>query len=96
MKVLAVVVFYIGWSILKQTYDESVCQSIKEFIEIVKKDPNTLEKCQLSSLSDKDTRKRIHQVIREAFPLLVSDTNDDCIVLHSCKNQSYCFNWSSL
>lgn len=93
---MVVIFFYVGWSILQNTFDESVCQSIKDFIEIVKNDPNSSEKCQLSSLSDKDSRKRIHQVIREAFPLLISDTNDDCIVLHSCKNQSCYFIWSSL
>ena len=78
----------LGWSILCKHYNENTCNLIKQFLEIVKDDPNTVEQCKLPSISDKNTRKYIHRVIREAFPSLVSDTDADCIVLHSCKDKS--------
>ena len=47
-----------------------------------------LEKLTLPALSVKEQRKSVHQVIRKAFPECVSDTEGDCIVLYSCKNNS--------
>lgn len=85
------IILYVGWKILHSYFDDSTCQSIESFMNQVKADPNTMEKCKLPSLDDKNKRKEIHGVIRCAFPCLVSDTEEDCIVLHSYKNQSTLF-----
>ena len=89
-----VFVLVLGWSILHKNYDNEVCKSIEEFLERVKADPNTTDTCKLPPISDKNNRKYIHQVVREVFPSLVSDTDLDCIILHSCKNQSISFTFT--
>ena len=54
----------------------------------MKNDENTPDGCKLSAITEKDKRKQVHDIIRKAFPIFTSDTDGDCIVLYSHKNQS--------
>lgn len=80
--------FILGWKVLHSFFDDATCASIQSFMETVKRNPATEEKLTLPPLSAKEQRKSVHQVIRKAFPECVSDTEGDCIVLYSCKNNS--------
>lgn len=81
---------------MKEIFDEDVCNQIREFQEQVKSDENTVAGCKLSAIPEKDKRKRVHDIIRKAFPLFTSDTDGDCVVLYSHKNQSMSFNFISI
>lgn len=79
---------FLGWKALHSLFDDATCTSIQEFIDSVRSNPASLEKLTLPALSVKEQRKSVHQVIRKAFPECVSDTEGECIVLYSCKNNS--------
>ena len=79
---------FLGWKVLHSLFDDATCTSIQTFVDSVKSNPASLEKLTLPALSVKEQRKSVHQVIHKAFPECVSDTEGDCIVLYSCKNNS--------
>ena len=79
----------VGWKRLHSIFDDTVCDSIASLLKQIQENATTDAHCPLSSISSKETRREVHQIIRKAFPALQSDTEGDVIVLRSASNQDH-------
>ena len=88
-KVFVLSLFNIGWKRFHSIFDDAVCDSISSLLKQIQENSTTDAQCSLPSLSSKETRREVHQIVRKAFPCLQSDTEGDQIVLRSASNQDH-------
>ncbi|KAK8808564.1 hypothetical protein WA158_008465 [Blastocystis sp. Blastoise] len=79
-----------GLKKLKEIYDESVITKMNEYINKLAVDPKCDEGFELEATIEKEQRKSVHEIIRNFYPMLLSDTNSNGhIVIYSFGNPEH-------